>query len=111
MKRLFVAFLGGTFIPLSLFFITAIVGEFLEDRIGMEWAVNLLIYSFMGPLEIWTRVFPPPASCGSCGPTRVAVGAAVITIFLFYFLLTYLIQMVIARFGRNRIGLLKSRRA
>jgi hypothetical protein len=111
MERLFLAFLGGTFIPISLFLITAIVGEFLELRMGMEWAVNLLVYSFMGPLKIWTRVFPPPTSCGSCGPTKAAVGATVVTIFLFYSILTYLIQMVIARFRRNQIALLAARRA
>ena len=111
MKRLFLAFLGGTFIPISLFLITAIVGKFLEDKMGMEWAVNLLIYSFMGPLKIWIRVFPQPASCVSCGPTRSAVSATLITIFLFYFLLSYLIQMVIGRFRRNHIGLLTARRA
>ncbi len=111
MRRLLIAFSGGIFIPHLLFAFTGLVGEFLEYEMGMEWAVHLLLYFFVGPLKIWDRVFPPPPSCPSCGPTTAALIATVITVFIFYALLTYLIQIMIEKLHHRKVRSLSERRA
>ena len=111
MRRLLISICGGIFIPLSLFAFTATVGETLEYDMEMEWAVNLLLYSFAGPLKIWDRTFPPPPSCPSCGPTTAALLATVITVFIFYSLLTYVVQVMIERLRRREVRCLSEHRA
>ena len=101
MRRLLISIGGGIFIPLLLFAFTSMVGESLEYRFGMKWFANLLIFSFVGPMVIWARVFPPPPSCPSCGPTDAAIIATIVSVFLFYFLLTYFVQMAIERLRRK----------
>ena len=110
MRRLFIPISGGVFIPLLLFAFTMMVGESLEHDWGLGWLANILMFSLVGPMVIWERVFPPPPSCPSCGPTDTAIVATIVTVFLFYFLLTYLIQMAIERLRRKGVRGLSERR-
>jgi hypothetical protein len=105
MKRLLISFSGGVFIPLLLFAFTMIMVERLEHNWGMGWLANILMLSFVGPMAIWERVFPHQASCPSCGPTDKAIAATIVTVFLFYLVLTYLIQVVIGRLQRRDVQL------
>lgn len=102
MRRFLVAITGGILIPLFLFGFTMMTAEYLEHDWGLEWLANLLTFSFVGPMVIWERVFP---SCPSCGPADTAIVATIVTVFLFYFVLTYLIQMVIGRLRRRDVHL------
>ena len=111
MRRLLISIGGGIFIPLLLFAFTMMVGESLEYDLGMGWLANLLMFSFVGPMVIWERVFPAPPSCPSCGPTDAAIIGTIVTVFMFYFLLTYLIQMAMERLWRKDAGTLSERRA
>jgi len=106
-RRLLISFAGGIAIPILLLALTALVGEQLEEW-KMEWAIKLLFFSFSGPLTIWERVFPPPP-CESCGPTRAALIATIITVFVIYASLTYLVRMIIER-SRNKNSHLLSER-
>jgi hypothetical protein len=99
MRRLLISVGGGISIPILLLAFASLVGEEL-DRRGMEWAVDLLFFSFMGPLKIWERVFPPPP-CESCGPTTAALIATIVTVFVIYASLTYLVRVIIER-SRSR---------
>jgi hypothetical protein len=105
MKRLLISISGGAFIPLLLFAFTMMMVERLEHSWGMAWLANLLMFSFVGPMVIWERVFPHQAPCPSCGPTDTAIAATIVTVFLFYFVLTYLIQVVIGRLRRGEARL------
>jgi hypothetical protein len=98
-RRILISVAGGIFIPILLLAFTSLVGGEL-DRRGMEWAVDLLFFSFMGPLKIWERVFPPPP-CDSCGPTTAALIATIVTVFVIYASLTYLVGVIIER-SRSR---------
>jgi hypothetical protein len=98
-RRLLTSVGGGIAIPILLLAFTALVGEEL-DRRGIDWAVDLLVFSFTGPLKIWERVFPPPP-CESCGPTTAALVATIVTIFVIYASLTYLVRVIIER-SRSR---------
>ncbi len=100
MKRLLISIGGGLLIPVLLLAFAALVWELLE-MVGMRWAVELLFYTFLWPLKIWTTVFPH--SFSSCGPTEEAIIATIITDFLFYSSLTHLVQMIIARIRRKVI--------
>jgi hypothetical protein len=111
MRRLLISFSGGILIPLILFAFTALVGEFLEYEMKWEWAANLLMYSFAGPLKLWDRVFPPPSTCPSCGPTNAALIATVITVFIFYASLTHVVQIMIEKFQNKEGQALSERRA
>jgi len=95
MRRLLISFAGGITIPIVLLALTSLVGEQLEQR-GMEWPVDLLFLSFMGPLRIWERVFPPPP-CDSCGPTTAALAATILSDFVIYASLTYVVRLIIER--------------
>jgi len=104
MRGLLISITGGVFIPLLLFAFTMMLGESLEHDWGLEWLANILIFSFVGPMAIWERVFPQLSSCPSCGPTDTAIVATIMTVFLFYSISTYLIQMVIKRLRRRDAG-------
>ena len=99
-RRLLISASGGISIPIFLFALTSLVGEEL-DRRGMEWAVDLLTFWFRGPLKIWERVFPPPP-CDSCGPTAAALTATIVTVFVIFASLTYLIRVMIERSWKRR---------
>jgi hypothetical protein len=98
-RRLLISVGGGISVPILLLAFTSLVGEEL-DRRGMEWAVDLLFFSLMGPLKIWKRVFPPPP-CESCGPTTAALIATIVTVFVIYASLTYVVRVIIER-SRSR---------
>ncbi len=102
MRRFLIAITGGILIPLFLFGFTMMTAESLEHQWGLEWLANLLMFSFVGPMVIWERVFP---SCPSCGPADTAIVATIVTVFLFYSLMTYLIQMAIGRIRRRDVPL------
>ena len=108
MKRLLISIGGGLLIPILLFALLPLVGPLLQMA-GAEWALNLLMHSFLGPLKIWMPIFPN--SCPSCGPTDEAIIATIITDFLFYSLLTHLVQMIIARARSRGVGALSEGRA
>jgi hypothetical protein len=108
-RRLLISVGGGISIPILLLAFTSLVGEEL-DRRGMEWAVNLLFFSFMGPLKIWERVFPPPP-CDSCGPTTAALVATIVTVFVIYASFTYLVRLLIERSRSGDARSLSERRA
>lgn len=96
MRRTLVSISGGVFIPLLLFAFTMMMVERL-DKWGLGWLANVLMFSIVGPMAIWERVFPRLPSCPSCAPTDPAIVATIFTVFLFYFVLTYLIQLLIER--------------
>ena len=98
LQALLISFSGGVLIPLLLFVAAMMLGESLEHRWGQGWLANLLMFSVVGPMVIWERVFPHSPACPSCGPTDTAIVATIATVFLFYFILTYLIQVLIGRF-------------
>jgi len=102
MKKLFISIAGGVFIPLLLFVFTMMMVERIEQNWRMGWLANVLMFSIVGPMAIWERVFPPSPSCLSCGPTDTAIIATIVTVFLFYAVLTYLIQVALNfRSGRR----------
>jgi len=103
MRRLFISITGGIFIPLVLFGFAMMLVEPLEHKWGLGWMANLLMFSFVGPVAIWERVFPHLTPCPSCGPTDRAIVATIITVFLFYAVLTYLIQVVAKRLRRTEV--------
>jgi len=97
MRGLLISISGGIFIPLFLFAFTMMAGESLENDLGLGWVGNLLMFSFLGPAILWERVFPPPPSCPSCWTTDAAIVATIITDFLVYSILTYLVRKVVER--------------
>ncbi len=105
MRRLLISITGGIFIPLFLFAFTMMAVESLEHDWGLGWLANLLMFSFVGPMVIWERVFPHLPSCPSCGPTDKAIVATIVTVFLFYSVSTYLIQVLIKRLRRREVRL------
>ncbi len=105
MRRLLVSITGGILIPISLFALTMMLGESLEHRWGLGWLANLLMFSFVGPMAIWERVFPHSPSCPSCGPTDTAIVATLVTVFLFYSVATYLIHVLIKRLRHREVRL------
>lgn len=102
-RGLLISVTGGIFIPLLLFAIAMMLGESLEHDRGLGWLVNLLMFSLVGPMVIWERVFPHSPPCPSCGPTDTAIVATILTVFLFYSILTYLIKVVIHRLRRRDV--------
>ncbi|HKB66847.1 MAG TPA: hypothetical protein VKC61_13405 [Pyrinomonadaceae bacterium] len=109
MRRLLISGAGGISIPILLLAFTSLVGEELERR-GMERTIDLLFFSFMGPLRIWERVFPPPP-CESCGPTPAALVATILTVFVIYASLTYVVTVIIERSRIRNARRLSVRRA
>ena len=103
MRGLLISVSGGVLIPLFLFAFTMMAGESLEHDRGLGWLTNLLMFSFVGPMLLWERVFPHLPPCPSCGPTDAAVVATILTDFLFYSTLTYLIRVVIERLRRRDV--------
>jgi len=101
MRGLLISITGGIFIPLLLFATTMMLGESLEHDWGLGWLANLLMFSLVGPMAIWERVFPHSPSCPSCGPTDKAIVATIVTVFLFYSVSTYLIKVAIERLRRR----------
>jgi hypothetical protein len=101
MRRLLISISSGVFIPLVLFAFTMMAGESLEHDRDMGWLANALMFSFVGPMALWERVFPHPPSCSSCGPTDSAIIATIVTDFLFYSVSVYLIQVVVGRLRRR----------
>jgi hypothetical protein len=97
MRRLFISISGGLLIPLLLFAFTMMMAERLERDWGLGWLANLVAFLCVGPMAIWERVFPHSPSCPSCGPTDTAIAASIVTVFLFYAGLTYLIQVVVEK--------------
>ena len=97
MRRLLISIGGGVLIPVSLFALTMMAGESLEHDLGMGWLASALMFSFVGPMALWERVFPHSPPCPSCGPTDSAMVATIVTDFLFYSVLVYLIQAAIGR--------------
>ena len=110
MRRVLISLSGGIFFPLVLLGFTSFIGEKL-DRRGMEWVVDILFSSFTVPLKIWERAFPAPVACPSCGPTAAALIATIVTVFIAYSLLTYLIQVIVVRFPRRNNRPLSETRA
>ena len=101
MRRLLISISGGVFIPLVLFAFTMMAGESLEHDRGMGWLANALMFSFVGPMALWERVFPHSPSCPSCGPTDSAIVTTIVTDFLFYSVSVYLIQVIAGRLRRR----------
>jgi len=97
MRRLLISISGGVFIPLLLFALSMMMVERLEHNWEMGWLAILLMFSIVGPMVIWERVFPHLPACPSCAPTDTAIVATIVTVFLFYSLLTFSIQLVIER--------------
>jgi hypothetical protein len=79
------------------------------EMLRMEWVVRVAFYTFAWPLEVWEPIFPNP--CESCGPTDEAIAATIATDFIFYSLLTYLIQLILGRPRREHQPPLSERRA
>ena len=67
MRRFLIAITGGILIPLFLFGFTMMTAESLEHGWGLGWLANLLMFSFVGPMVIWERVFP------SCPPVGLLI--------------------------------------
>ena len=105
MRRLLISVSGGVFIPLLLFAFAMMMVERIERNWGMGWLANLLMFSIVGPMAIWERVFPHLPACLSCGPTDTAIMATIVTVFLFYSVLTFSIQLVIERLRRKNAPL------
>jgi hypothetical protein len=103
LQALLISFSGGALIPLLLFAAAMMLGESLEHRWGLGWLANLLMFSIVGPMVIWERIFPHSPSCPSCGPTDTAIVATIVTVFLFYSISTYLIQVLIERLRRGAL--------
>ena len=101
MRALLISFSGGVLVPSLLFAAAMILGESLEHRFGLGWLANLLMFSVLGAMVIWERVFPHSPACPSCGPTDTAVVATIATVFLFYSISTYFIQVLIGQLRRR----------
>lgn len=93
MRTLWVPIAGGICIPLFLFALVSFAGDAMEHRWGMPWLANALRLAVVGPMAMWEKVFPPLPT----GPTDKAIAATIVTVFLLYALLTYVIQMGVAR--------------
>ncbi len=100
-RALLISFSGGVLIPLLLFVAAMMLAESLEHRWGLGWLANILMFSVVGPMVIWERIFPHSPACPSCGPTDTAMVATIATVFLFYSISTFLIQVLIGRLRRR----------
>lgn len=96
MKRLLISFAGGLVLPLVFFAAVNFLAVYLEIGLKGGWPTIVLAHALFWPIFLWEPIFPQPPSCQSCGPTNAALVAAVITCFVFYSALTYVIQRVIS---------------
>lgn len=94
MKGLWVPIAGGVCIPFFLFTLAMLIGDALEHRWGMPWLADALRFSVTAPMMVWERVF---RSLPAGPPSDKAIVATIVTLFLFYALVTYVIQMVVGR--------------
>ncbi len=108
MKRFLLSLCGGLLIPISLF-IVFLLSAALFEMTRMDWVVKIAFYSIAWPPDVWEPIFPN--SCESCGPTDEAIAATIATDFIFYSLVTYLIQLLIGRLRGGGFGRLWERRA
>jgi len=93
MKPLWVPLAGGVCIPLFLFALVSFAGAAMEHRWGLAWLANALTLAIVAPMALWEKVFPPMSS----GPSDKATAATIVTVFLFYALLTYTMQIAITK--------------
>src|SRR6266550_4953236 len=100
-RALLISFSGGVLIPLLLFVAAMMLAESLEHRWGLGWLANILMFSVVGPMVIWERIFPHSPACPSCGPTDTPMVATIATVLLFYSISTFLIQVLIGRLRRR----------
>jgi len=108
-QRTLISSIGGILIPLALFALIDPLAGYLYP-FEIEWPTEFLVILLAWPLFIWHRVFPPPPTCPSCG-TNTALAASVITIFIFWFVITYLSQILIGRLWAKRARTLVPRNA
>ena len=94
--RLLISLAGGLILPLVLLWLLSAVAEKLLDA-GYERAVFSGAIAFFWPLQVAIRIFPPLPHCQSCGPTDAALITAIIIYFVFYAVVTYIIQILVAR--------------
>jgi hypothetical protein len=100
-RRVLISFAGGFLLPVGLFWSLAFITS-LSGSITIGWPVRLVFYFIFWPQYIWERVFPRVQPCSSCGPSDAALIATGITIFVFWFGVTYLLQLLIERFWAKR---------
>lgn len=94
MERLLISLCGGVVLPLFLLAL-----NFPATVIFGPGPHSLLLYSIGWPYFIWDPVFPPQP-CNSCINLK-AIIASVITDFVAYSLLTYLMQRPIEYLWRK----------
>jgi hypothetical protein len=99
--RLLLSTAGGLLFPLALYWSLNALGGALYEA-GHERAAGTVIVIFLWPLFLADRIFPPPPHCPSCGPTDAALITAIIIYFMFYAMVTYIIQILAARLW-NRV--------
>jgi hypothetical protein len=87
MMRRFKSAAGGIFIPITLFFVAMVAQR--ADGGWVERFADLAFRAVVWPLFLTARLFPPPLECLSCGPTRAAIGAAIVVDFVVYAALTH----------------------
>ena len=95
MKRLLISICGGLLLPLFLLVLLFPVGVIFGQT-----AMFLFAETVFWPFSIWLPVFPPP-KCVSCNTSLEAIIASVITDFVAYALLTYLLQRPIEYMWRK----------
>ena len=97
MRRLVLSIAGGIVLPVFLYLLYVLVGlAYLGLQLPwLEWLVVTLFYLVFWPLIIWDNIFPAP-------PTAPALIATAITVFVFWSLLTYLLQHLVAKLSSHR---------
>ena len=110
-RRITVSFAGGILLPLGLFSLDAYVTVCLLSRNLNNPFGKLLFVVVFWPQYIWERIFPRVPPCSSCGPSDAALFGTVITIFLFWFAITYVLQMFLERRWAKRTRRLIERNA
>jgi hypothetical protein len=111
LRRITVSFAGGILLPLGLFWLLAFVTEYLHDgNVNYRLGKFLFVLIFW-PQYIWEPIFPRVPPCSSCGPSDAALFGTAITIFLFWFAITYVLQIVLERRRSKRARRLIERNA
>jgi hypothetical protein len=108
LRRIFVSCAGGILLPLGLFWLLGFVMMYLYNRDPNHRLVKFLFVLIFWPQYVWEPIFPRVPSCSSCGPSDAALFATAVTIFLFWFGLTYIAQIFLERrYSKRRYRLIE----
>jgi len=102
LRRIIISFTGGILLPLGLFWLLALITEYLHDGDVNYGLGKFLFVLIFWPQYLWERIFPRVPPCSSCGPSDAALFATAITIFLFWFAVTYAVQLFVGRVWSKR---------